>query len=133
VSVWEEAGGLLGMTITKGTVQVSEDKVSAIKDEKALTSKKDVRHFLGMTNYHWWFIQNYSKIVHPLHDLTKDILFKWTERQDQSFSNLKEALTVQLVLALPKDYSQFRLENDASDVVKVWCSPRNRKTELTNL
>jgi hypothetical protein len=52
----KEQVDFLGMTVTNEMVRVSEDKVSAVKGEKALTSKKGVRQFLGMTNYHWQFI-----------------------------------------------------------------------------
>jgi hypothetical protein len=53
----------LGMIIRKGEVGVSPDKVEAILREKLPVTKKGVRHFLGITNYHRWFIKDYAKIA----------------------------------------------------------------------
>jgi hypothetical protein len=60
---------------------------------------------LGITNYHRRFIQGYSTIARPLHELTKDVLFEWNEECSRAFSTLKEALVTAPVLALPRDVS----------------------------
>jgi hypothetical protein len=106
----------LSMVIWKGEVGVSPGKVRVIHDEKAPTSKKGIRRFLGIMNYHQHFIKDYAKIVRPLHKLTKDIPFVWTEDQNQSFNWLKNTLVSGPVLALPRDKGKFRLETDASDM-----------------
>jgi hypothetical protein len=104
------------MVICKGKVGVSSGKVKAILEEKPPMIKKGVWHFLGITNYHRQFIKDYARIVKPLHELTKDVPFIWTEAQAQAFENLKNTLVMGPVLALPRDKGKFQLETDASDV-----------------
>jgi hypothetical protein len=55
----KEKVDFLGMTISEGSIQVSEEKIVVIKGEKVPTTKKGVQHFLGMTNYHQCFIKGY--------------------------------------------------------------------------
>jgi hypothetical protein len=56
-------------------------------------------------------------ITRLLHDLTRDIPFKWTDKCQVSFNTLKKALSMSPVLALPRDQGKFQLETDASDIV----------------
>jgi hypothetical protein len=97
-------------------VKISKKKMEAITEEKPLTSRKILRRFLGITNYHRKFIQNYSMIARPLHELTKDVPFNWMRECQEAFEWLIEALTTAPVLALPADKGPFRLEKDASDL-----------------
>jgi hypothetical protein len=68
----------LGVTIGQGTIKISKKKMKAIQDEKPLTTRKGLRRFLGITNYHQKFIKGYLSLARPLHDLTKDVPFEWT-------------------------------------------------------
>jgi hypothetical protein len=86
--------GFLGVLLAAGTVSVSPRKVQAIKDEKPPASRKGVHCFLGITNYHRKFICNYPVIVRLLHDLTKDVKFKWTNQCVEAFEQLKEVLVM---------------------------------------
>jgi hypothetical protein len=106
----------LGVLLSEGSLEVSPGKVQAIWDEKPPTKKKGVQCFLGITNYHRQFIQGYSVMARPLHDLTKDLEFIWTKECQDAFDKLKEALVSALVLTLPLEDGKFRLETDASDV-----------------
>jgi hypothetical protein len=106
----------LGVLLAQGTVKVSLKKVEAIRKEEPPMTKKGVQHFLGLTNYHWRFIKDYSSIARPLHELTKDVKFEWTSHCQEAFNWLKEALSSAPILALPGDEGMFHLETDASDV-----------------
>jgi hypothetical protein len=99
-----------------GRIGISPKKVEAIRNKKLPTTRKGIRRFLGIMNYHRKFIQGYSAIARPLHDLTKDVKFEWSEKCDEAFNRLKEALVMAPVLALPRDNGKFHLETDASDV-----------------
>ena len=46
------------------------EKVEAIRNWKPAKTQKEVRRFLGFTNYYRMFILNYSKIATPLIALT---------------------------------------------------------------
>ena len=53
----------------------------------------------------------------PLYELaTKGTDFKWTERRNEVFSQLKNALTSAPILGFPRDEGLWYLDNDASDV-----------------
>jgi hypothetical protein len=49
----------LGVMLRKGCAMISPKKVQAISDEKPLTTRKGLRRFLGLINYHRRFIQGY--------------------------------------------------------------------------
>jgi hypothetical protein len=106
----------LGVMLSPGRVGISPRKVTAIKNEEPPKNKKGIRRFLGITNYHRRFIKGYLEIARPLHELTKDVPFDWSESCNRAFQSLKEALITAPVLALPGDEGKFRLETDASDV-----------------
>jgi hypothetical protein len=106
----------LGMEVTAGKVGVSQRKVKAIQKEVSPKTKKGVQQFLGLTNYHCWFMKDYLKVARPLHDLTKDVPFQWDEHCEEAFNSLKDTLSTSPILALPRDNGKFHLETDASDV-----------------
>ena len=67
------------------------DKVSNWPTPSCLTQ---LQSFLGLANYYLHFIQNFSELARPLHELTgKDKSFLWTEQCDRAFLKLKQQLT----------------------------------------
>jgi hypothetical protein len=106
----------LRVLLGEGSIRVSPRKVQAIWEERVLKNRKGVRRFLGITNYHRRFIKDYLTIARPLHNLTRDIEYIWTEDCQLAFEKLKKVLMMVPVLALPSDGGKFRLEADVSDV-----------------
>jgi hypothetical protein len=50
---------------------------------------REVRKFLGFTGYYQHFIKDYSKIVQPLLDLTKQATpWHWEGNQQKAFEEL---------------------------------------------
>jgi hypothetical protein len=91
----------LGMIISQGAVRMDPAKVKAVADWPTPRNLRDVRSFVGFANFYQRFIKDFSKIVRPLHDLTKkDAPFTWGIAQKQAFNTLKEAFTSKPVLAL---------------------------------
>jgi transposase InsO family protein len=61
------------------------------------------------------FIQNFSQIARPLHELTKEsVKFVWGEAQKKAFEELKHRLTTAPVLAYPNFHKPFTIYTDAS-------------------
>ena len=70
--------------------------------------------FLGFANFYRQFIKNFSHMVKPLNELKGKKEWKWGEEQQNAFEELKEKITSQPVLALPKREGKFWVETDAS-------------------
>jgi hypothetical protein len=105
----------LGMIISQGAVRMDPAKVKAVANWPAPHNLRDVRSFVRFANFYRRFINDFSKIVRPLHDLTKkDAPFTWGVAQKQAFSTLKEAFTSKPVLALWESHRKMRPEVDAS-------------------
>ena len=98
-------------------VHASPEKVKSVVKWPTPLSVHDVRAFLGLASYYRKFIRNFSNIARPLTDLTKkDKDMVWSDRQEESFNQLKAALASAPVLPLPDFERQFIVTTDASDV-----------------
>ena len=106
----------LGHIITPGNIQPDPVKLKGIKDWPTPTTIKQVRSFLGFTNYYRRFIPNYSQLSKSLTDMTrKDTTFQWTPIQQQAFDVIKSKFLEEPILALPDPNKEFHLETDASN------------------
>ena len=90
--------------------------MQAIVDWQAPRHVKDLRLFLGLANYYRKFIASYSKRAAALKDLLKkDTKCIWSERCDQAFQNLKNAIASEPILKLPDFELPFEVHTDASE------------------
>ena len=62
----------LGMIVEEGNVRMDPAKVAAIREWPTPTKKRDLQSFIGFCNFYRHFIEDFSKIARPLHDLTKN-------------------------------------------------------------
>ena len=54
----------------------------------------ELRRFIGMCVYYRCFIEKFSFIAGPLHDLTKKkVTYEWTSKEQKAFEMLKQRLT----------------------------------------
>jgi hypothetical protein len=106
----------LGVIISAGNVRMDPAKVQGIMKWPRPTKVKEIQSFLGFCNFYRRFIHDYSKIAHPLFQLTKkDTPFVWTTDTQAAFDTLIHAFTTAPVLMLPDRLCPFRLITDASD------------------
>ena len=107
----------LGHILSSTGVEPDPEKISVVADYKPPKNPKQVRQFLGLTNYYRRFVKSYSNITKPLHNLTKkDQPFVWDEKCQKCFETLKNALTSSPCLAYPDMEKPFILTTDASTV-----------------
>ncbi|KAL4101060.1 hypothetical protein QTP88_021080 [Uroleucon formosanum] len=108
---------LLGNIINGQGIKPTEEGLLAIRNFPSPTTIKQLRSFLGLANYFRRFIPNFSKLAHPLTELTKGkfkskkSIIPWSETQEIAFKNLKLKLTNKPVLSHFNDNAEIILVN----------------------
>ncbi|GKE08035.1 reverse transcriptase [Tanacetum coccineum] len=102
----------LGYVILAEGVSTDLTKIIAMKDWSVPTNVKKLRGFLGLTGYYGRFIIGYATVSKPLSQLLKNNEFKWNAEAQEAFKNLKQAMTSNLVLALPNFAKEFVIKTD---------------------
>ncbi len=108
----------LGVIISEGSIHMDPVKIQGIAEWPILTKKQQLQSFLGFTNFYRRFIKGYSKIVKPMTQLMGLEPWKWGTVQQAAFTQLKKQLAEDVVLAIPMEESKFRMEADASVLVR---------------
>ena len=105
----------LGHIVTASGVKPNPDKVKAVADWPVPTNVGDVRSFLGLCSYYRKFIPGFATISRPLNRLLESgVEFEWNEECGSAFSQLKNTLTCDTVMAYPCKTGKFILDTDAS-------------------
>jgi len=53
-----------------------------------------LRSFIGLCNYYWIYVQDFSTIAYPLYALLKnDVVWTWNDEAQEAFNTLKEKLS----------------------------------------
>jgi len=97
-------------------IKMEEGKVKGVLEWLMPKYVKDVQIFLGLANYYRRFIEGFAMVARPLHNMVKkDKKWEWTEKQEETFKELKKRFTEEPVLAAPDIDKKMRMEVDASD------------------
>ena len=107
----------LGYVVSSEGLKVDPAKVEAVKEWPVPASVSDVRSFLGFVGFYRKFINNHSKIVAPMSDLTKECngkIFKWNAEAQEAFEKMKAALCAAPILVLPDPRLPYVVTTDAS-------------------
>ncbi|KAL8098573.1 hypothetical protein AgCh_031381 [Apium graveolens] len=96
-------------------VSIDPYKIDEVSNWERPTTPIEVRRFIGLAGYYRRFVQDFAKITAPLTRLTrKTEKFKWTEKCENSFQELKKRLVMVPVLALLDGKGDFVIYSDAS-------------------
>src|SRR6266436_6525208 len=107
----------LGYIIGNNKIQPTEKQLEAVSQFPLPTNMKEVQRFLGLANYFRRFIPNFSARALPLTELTrKENPFNWTQRQQESFEELKSLLITKPILSIYDPSKETELHTDASKV-----------------
>ena len=130
----------LGLRISTNGISPLQNKVQAIQSWEPPTTTYHLRSFLGAVGFYRKFIHGFSRIAHPLTELTKDNPTRvaevasnvtnakfgrrvktqsfnsneWTAECQTAFETLKTALLTAPVLRLPDNTRRFEIMTDAS-------------------
>lgn len=103
-----------GYVVKEGKISIDPLKIHAVKEWPVPKNISDVRSFLGFIGYYRRLIKDYGTLTAPLHNATAKEGFKWTEIEQRSFEQLKDAMIAAPVLRCPDDALIFHIWPDAS-------------------
>ena len=105
----------LGMIVKPGQLAMDPVKLDGIANWPTPEKAKDVRSFLGFTNFYWRFIPDYSNAAQPLIVLTKkNLQWNWSPACQTSFDTLKFLFLSKPVLRLTDLTAPFAITTNAS-------------------
>lgn len=106
----------LGHLLTPTGIRPDPAKVKAITNMERPTTVAGVQRILGMANYLARFIDRISDICEPMRQLVhKHNAWNWTDIHDQSFEQLKQALTNAPGLKYYDPAQELTVQCDASE------------------
>ena len=107
----------------------SSEKVRAIMEIPKPQNRTELKSLMGTVNYLGKFIHDLSGMNQPLRQLLqKDIAWHWEEAQQQSFDELKRAITTAPVLAYKDENGDIVLSVVSSKI----CSRRVYSSKMTS-
>ena len=122
--------GFLEVIIESNGIEIEKEKVDGVLSWPEPKNMKDVRKFLGFTNYYRRFIKDFTQVARPMNILMrKNVKWQWRKKQQQAFDKLKGIFTTRPVLAALDLDKEFRIEADASNyatgkVLSMKCSDK---------
>ena len=108
----------LGHRVEECLIGLHEDNMTKIREAPRLTTKKQIRSFMGLAGYYRAFIPNFAALTAPLSDLTRKgqpNKVEWGQVQEKAYLSIKALLTREPILWLPDPGKTFFLRTDASD------------------
>ena len=115
-SLFQRETTFLGHVISADGIKTDPKKVQDMVDMQPCRNVKDVRTFVGMTQYYSKFIENFQEISAPIQKLMKkNVKFEWGPEQQTAFETLKQKLLSAPILAYPMDDCKYILDTDASN------------------
>jgi len=132
--VWQQTEvEFLGYLIGREGIKMSQEKVEAVLEWKSPSFLTEVQSFLGFANFYRRFIQDYSRVAHPLTELTKGNAkdWEWTPEAELAFKELKDRFTTAPILAHFDPQKPVIVETDASDfALRAILSQRDHENRL---
>jgi hypothetical protein len=102
----------LGRVVGPKGIHIGPGYIKDIKNWPRPKNKKEMERFLGFTNYHRAFIEEYTQMAFPLQALTGKRTYQWGDEHERAFEELRNAMVRAPVLALPNATDPFILDTD---------------------
>ncbi|GFU81545.1 retrovirus-related Pol polyprotein from transposon 297 [Trichonephila clavipes] len=114
----------LGHVIGSGRHSPDKERIKAIQNLHAPTTKKQLRSALRLCNFYGQYVPKFAKIALPLTELTKKKVpneIPWSKEAENSFKELKTALWGITELQVPDIEKPYYLHTDASQTAVGFC------------
>jgi hypothetical protein len=109
-------GVVLGHYISVDGIKVYPIKIEVILNLPTPHTQTEVRSFLGTSGYYHKFMENFARTAAPLHALTGNVEFQWSDKCDVAFAGLKKMISTPMVLRGPNWKIPFHISLDASEI-----------------
>jgi hypothetical protein len=107
-------GVVLGHYIFADGIMVDLARIEVILNLTTPHTQTKVRSFLGTSGYYRRFMEKFAKTAAPLHALTGNVEFQWSDKFDVAFVGLKKLISTALVLRGTNWKLPFHISTDAS-------------------
>ena len=115
---WLKEMSFLSHIVSAKGIRVDPAKIEAVVGWKPSRNVTNVRSFLGLAGYYRHFVNEFSIIASSLAKLLrKGVKFKWDDKCQSSFEQLKKILVEASVLTQPTSSREYVMYSDAS---KKW-------------
>ena len=104
----------IGHIVTDKGVKVDSSKITIMINWPRPSTISNLHSFLGLTGYYRKFMHNYGLLAKPQTNLLKKGQFRWSEKAEVTFLQLKQAMTNTPILAMPNFNESFTIKIDAS-------------------
>jgi hypothetical protein len=109
-------GKLLGHIVSDSGIRIDPERIVAILNLPAPTSKKEVQDFMGVINFVRRFVPDFVVMVKLIHNMLKqDHSFSWTDDVENSFVGIKKAISSAPVLVKPSFEKEFMTYTNATE------------------
>ena len=104
-----------GVVCSQDGIQPDPNKISALKQMSAPTSRQELQTFLGLANYMGPFIPNLSTLTAPLRELLKEShQFDWSPAHQEAYNKIKDSISSEVTLTYFDPKKEITLQVDAS-------------------
>ncbi|CCO37377.1 Retrotransposable element Tf2 155 kDa protein type 2 [Rhizoctonia solani AG-1 IB] len=104
----------LGIIVSDKGFSLDKLKIQAVQEWPMPTTVKQVQLFLGFANFVQHFVANFSQIARPLHNLVKEVKWQWTDKEENAFRELQQAIVNTPVIVHANPTKHYFLETNAS-------------------
>jgi hypothetical protein len=109
-------GKLLGHIVSDLGISIDPERIAAILNLPAPTSKKEVQAFMGIINFVCRFVPDFVVMVKPIQNILKqDHSFSWTDDIKNAFIKIKKAISSSPILVKPYFEKEFIIYTNATE------------------
>jgi len=104
-----------GVVCSQGGIRPDPNKILALKQMSAPTSRQELQTFFGLGNLMGPFIPNLSTLTAPLQELLKEShQFDWSPAHQEAYNKIKDSISSEVTLTYLDPKKEIMLQVDTS-------------------